>query len=85
MRRVVPALAAALVLAPEVAWACTVCTGGNSEATGRAFLLGSLFLSLLPLAAVAVAAWWLRRRARALGDPVDRRASPPALGASTPR
>ena len=63
------ALAVALLLAPRLALACPVCTGGQKEEVGRAFLVGSLFLSALPLAAIGAAVWWLRRRARALDAP----------------
>ena len=60
------ALAAALLLAPHAAQACPVCTGGQKEEVGRAFLVGSLFLSILPLVLIGAGAWWLRRRARAI-------------------
>jgi hypothetical protein len=61
-------LAAALLTAPRVAQACSVCTGGQKEEVGQAFLIGSLFLSVLPLAAIGGLAWWLRRRSRALAN-----------------
>jgi hypothetical protein len=60
------ALAAALLLAPRAAFACPVCSGGQKEEVGRAFFLGSVILSILPLVAAGALAWWLRRRARAL-------------------
>jgi hypothetical protein len=59
-------LAASLLLAPRAALACPVCTGGQKEEVGRAMLLGSVTLSILPLAVVGAVAWWLRRRARAI-------------------
>jgi hypothetical protein len=59
-------LSAALLLAPRAALACPVCSGGQKEEVGRAFFLGSVTLSLLPLVAAGAFAWWLRRRARAL-------------------
>jgi len=59
-------LASALLLAPRVALACSVCTGGQKAEVNRAFLVGSLFLSVLPLLAAGGAVWWLRRRARAI-------------------
>lgn len=59
-------LAAALLAAPRAALACAVCTGGQKEEVGQAFFVGSLALSLLPLAAIGAAVWWLRRRARAI-------------------
>ena len=73
------ALAAALLLAPRVAFACAVCTGGQKAEVNRAFLVGSLFLSVLPLLAAGAAVWWLRRRARALN------ALPIRAAASAPR
>jgi hypothetical protein len=63
-----PVLVAALLVAPRIAHACSVCTGGQKEEVGTAFLVGSLFLSVLPLAAIGAVAWWLRRRSRALAD-----------------
>jgi len=59
-------VAGAVLLAPHVAHACSVCTGGQSPDVGRAFLLGSLALSVLPLAAVGGLSLFLWRRARAL-------------------
>jgi len=73
----VVSFAAGLLAAPRVAQACSVCTGGQKEEVGRAFLVGSLFLSVLPLAAIGALAWWVRRRARAHG------AGTPALSASS--
>jgi hypothetical protein len=73
----VVSFAAGLLAAPRVAQACSVCTGGQKEEVGRAFLVGSLFLSVLPLAVIGALAWWLRRRARAHG------ARTPALSASS--
>ncbi len=53
-------------LAPRAALACAVCTPGRDDETRVAFQLTTLFLSVLPLALVGGAAWWLVRRARAL-------------------
>jgi len=58
------ALAAALLLAPEAARACAVCTGQDSAAVNRAVLKGTALLSLTPLAVFGGAVWYLRRRAR---------------------
>jgi glycerol-3-phosphate acyltransferase PlsY len=68
-RSVAVALVAALaVAAPDLAHACPMCMAGQGGGTGRAFAIGSLFLSVLPLAAIGAAVWYLRRRARALRD-----------------
>ncbi|TFG97995.1 MAG: hypothetical protein E4H11_01095 [Myxococcales bacterium] len=61
-------LAAALLAAPRIVHACSVCTGGQKEEVNQAFLIGSLFLSVLPLAAIGAVVWWLRRRSRALDN-----------------
>jgi hypothetical protein len=62
-----PALGAALVVAtPRLAAACAVCMGGVGGGTQRAFAIGSLFLSVLPLAVIGGAVLYLRRRARAI-------------------
>jgi len=52
--------------APELAVACPMCMAGQGGGTGRAFAIGSLFLSVLPLAAIGATVWYLRRRARSL-------------------
>ena len=64
--RVHALVVASLLLAPRAALACAVCTGSQKEEVSRAMLVGSLFLSVLPLIAVGAVAGWLRRRARAL-------------------
>ena len=60
------ALVALLLLAPRIALACPVCMGGRDDATRAAFLLTTLFLSVLPLALIGGVVWWLTRRARSL-------------------
>lgn len=68
-----PLLAGALVaialLAPELAAACPMCTSGQGGGTSRAFAIGSIFLSVTPLAVIGAAVWYLRRRARAIEGP----------------
>jgi hypothetical protein len=55
------AVAAAL---PRAAEACAVCMSGREDDTQRAFLLGTLLLSALPLVLIGGLILWLRRRAR---------------------
>lgn len=61
-----PGLALALLLAPRISEACSKCLSGRSEATKLAYVLTTVFLSVLPPLAVAGVVWWLVRRARAL-------------------
>lgn len=58
--------AVAIVATPRLAAACAVCQGGVGGGTSRAFAIGSLLLSVLPLAVIGGAILYLRRRARAL-------------------
>ena len=60
------ALVAIAVATPRLAAACAVCMGGVGGGTQRAFAMGSLFLSVLPLAVIGSAVWYLRRRAKAI-------------------
>ena len=69
------ALALGLLLAPRLALACPVCTGGQKAEVEWALLRGSLILSVLPLAAVGGGAWFVRRRARTLAAIAEARAS----------
>ena len=62
MRSALPVVLAALVVAaPELAQACAVCTGGNSEESRSAFIWTTVFLSVLPLGAIGGGVIWLRR------------------------
>ena len=58
--------AAAIAATPRLAAACAVCQGGVGGGTSRAFAIGSLLLSVVPLAVIGTAVLYLRRRARAL-------------------
>ena len=60
-----PALVLALLLAPRASEACSKCLSGRSEATKLAYILTTVFLSVLPLLAIGGGVWWLARRARA--------------------
>lgn len=61
-----PVLAALLLLAPRIAEACSQCLSGRSEETKLAYILTTVFLSVLPLVAIGGLVWWLVRRVRAL-------------------
>lgn len=68
------AAAALLIALPGAAAACPMCLSGQGGGTGKAFAIGSFFLSITPLAVIGTAVWYLRRRARALRDAEDARA-----------
>jgi hypothetical protein len=57
-------------LVPRAAAACSVCTAGRDDETNQAFLMSTIFLSLLPLAALGTLVFvlWRRIRALELGD-----------------
>lgn len=80
-RTAAPVALALWLAAPRVALACTVCTGGESPDVGRAFLIGSLALSLLPLLSAGGLAFWIWRRSRTLARPAPRGAPSAEPGA----
>lgn len=53
-----------LLAGAQQAWACAVCGAGQSN-DQSAYLAMTGFLSLLPLALIGGAAWWVRQAARA--------------------
>jgi hypothetical protein len=53
-----------LALSPGFARACAVCGAGDKERSNLAFLISTIFLSLLPLALIVGGLLWLRRHAR---------------------
>ena len=66
VHRVHCALVALVVfLGPGVAAACTVCMGGQEEASRQAFVLTTALMTFLPLTILAIAAWWFLRYALA--------------------
>ena len=52
----------ALILAPELASACAVCSAGRDEENRFAFLMMTIFMSLTPLALIGGLVYWIRRR-----------------------
>ena len=75
------ALALLLVAAPRLAEACAVCMSGREDENQLAFILTTIFLSVLPPACIGGAIYWLVRRARqAEADEAARREpAPPRL------
>ena len=66
MSRIALAIAALSLCAgllPDAASACSVCYVGAEESR-KAFLLTTVFLSLLPLGMVGSFVWWIWRRMR---------------------
>lgn len=53
-------------LLPRTAEACAVCTAGREDETNQAFLISTVFLSLLPLAGLGTLLFVLWRRIQAL-------------------
>jgi len=65
-RMLAPLVLAIVVATPRLADACAVCLGGTGGGTQRAFAIGSLFLSVLPLAVIGGAVLYLRHRAKVI-------------------
>jgi hypothetical protein len=63
------------LLAPRVSQACAVCIGGQSDVTQRAFLVGTLILSTLPLILIGGIVFFVRRHLRAAPPAVSPSAS----------
>ena len=57
-------VAAAVLFAPQLATACSVCFTGRADETRVAFLVTTGFLTVLPILLVGGLVWWLSRRAR---------------------
>lgn len=60
----IPILPVLLLGLPRAAEACAVCSPAQDEPVREAFLVTTIFLSVLPLFLVGGFAWWLRRRVR---------------------
>jgi hypothetical protein len=57
------AIATAALLAPRVSQACAVCSF-RDDGTQKGFLIGTLFMTLLPFAVIGSILWVVRRRLR---------------------
>jgi hypothetical protein len=82
LRSAASALGAAILVAtPRPAAACAVCLGGTGGGTQSAFAIGTLLLSVIPLAVIGGAILYLRRRAKAIEREASARrvATPPGL------
>ena len=55
-----------LVSAPRVALACAVCSAGRDDESNTAFLISTIFLSVLPLAALGTLVFVLWKRIQKL-------------------
>jgi hypothetical protein len=62
----IAAFAWMIVYIPAVANACSVCSAGRDEENQTAFLLSTLFMSLLPLIAIGTLVYILWRRIQKL-------------------
>ena len=64
--RLASLVALAIVLSPQLAKACSVCTTGKDDETRAAFVAMTAFMTFLPLGLIGGFVWWLRRRALAM-------------------
>lgn len=56
----------AVIWLGTAAWACAVCGGQDDADTRQAFIDTTIFLSLLPLAMMGSAGWWMWKRSQAV-------------------
>ena len=71
--RLASVVALAIVLSPQLAKACSVCTTGKDDETRAAFVAMTAFMTFLPLGLIGGFVWWLRRRALAMQQIEPRR------------
>ncbi|MEZ4332552.1 MAG: hypothetical protein R3F35_12395 [Myxococcota bacterium] len=78
MKRVLGLLVAWLIveLLPRMAAACAVCTAGRDDETNQAFLISTIFMSILPLAGLGTLVFVIWRRMRALEARAVHRTTP---------
>ncbi len=62
---------------PSVVEACSVCTAGRDEENAAAFLLTTIFMSILPLAALGTLIFVIWRRIQKLENEADSRSEIP--------
>lgn len=66
-------VAAAMLLGPGLAAACTVCMGGQEEESRKAFVATTALMTFLPLSVIGIAVWWFLRNALAREADEERR------------
>ena len=73
-RRLGAAGFAAALAAPRAALACAVCLGSQSDLARTAFFGTTMLLTVLPFVLIGGLIWWVRRRAREIGEQERREA-----------
>ena len=51
-----------ILVAPRLAEACAVCSAGREDQTRTAFIIGTAFLTALPMVLVGGMVWWIRKK-----------------------
>ncbi len=82
-------VSAAILFLPRAGMACAVCTAGRDDESNAAFLVSTIFLSLLPLVALGTFVYVLWRRFQKLeqsreGSSHSPRLSPQGAAAAEP-
>jgi integral membrane sensor domain MASE1 len=73
MRLILAGLVSALLVAPSVATACSVCVGTGTPETRDTWLAMTAFMTFTPLLVVLSVAFWLRHRFKAMEAAEQRR------------
>lgn len=77
-----PVVTTAILMMPRIAAACSVCTAGRDEENQTAFLLSTLFMSILPLAAIGSIIFFIYRRIQKVEAEQEARAGAARRGAT---
>ena len=63
LAQLVSSVAVCMLLAtPRLAEACAVCSAGREDATRTAFIIGTAFMTALPMVLVGGMVWWIRKK-----------------------
>ena len=63
LAQLVSSVAVCMVLAtPRLAEACAVCSAGREDATRTASIIGTAFMTALPMVLVGGMVWWIRKK-----------------------
>ena len=57
-----------ILIGPGVVEACAVCSAGREDESRTAFIIGTAFMTALPMILVGGLVWWIRKKTREAAD-----------------